>query len=79
MREVLWMIREARVEVMALSNSYDHSLARCLNTVQSLLREHGSKGDGHSTFASTLTMPPSSTIEYENYIFFIFYFSCFYR
>ncbi|RWW28180.1 hypothetical protein GW17_00007357 [Ensete ventricosum] len=47
MREVLWMIREARVEVMALSNSYDHSLVRCSNTVQSLLREH----DGHSTFA----------------------------
>ncbi|CAL9190915.1 unnamed protein product [Musa hybrid cultivar] len=39
--EVLQMIREARAEVVASSNSSDHSPGRWSDTLQSLPREHG--------------------------------------
>ncbi|CAL9187388.1 unnamed protein product, partial [Musa hybrid cultivar] len=41
---VLQMIREARAKVMVSSNSSDNSPGRWSDKVQSLLREHGSKG-----------------------------------
>lgn len=55
MWEVLQMIREAQTKVMVLSNSRDHSSMRWSDILQSLLREHGSEGDDHSTSALMLT------------------------
>lgn len=47
-KEVLRMIRDARAEVLASSNSSDHSPGRWSDTVQSLPREYGSE---HLNFA----------------------------
>ncbi|CAA6665869.1 unnamed protein product [Spirodela intermedia] len=47
-KEVVRMIRDARVEVLASSNSSDHSPGRWSDTVQSLPREYGSE---HLNFA----------------------------